>query len=155
VNPDQQVTAYVPALEELIANQPEWRQARLVTILFDAFGLLALALAIVGLYSVVSYSIAQRTNEFGIRMALGAQRSDVLSTVLSSISISLGSGIFAGVVLTAGLNRMLSKWTEVGSRDPFVLVAVVLTLLAASMLAGWVPARRACNIDPLTALHYD
>ena len=80
-------------LEGWIRREPEWAISRLVSILFGAFSGLALVLAGVGLYSVVSYSVVQRTGEFGIRMALGAQRSDVLRIVLLSAGVSVGLGL--------------------------------------------------------------
>ena len=80
----------------------KWARGRLVSILFGAFAVLALVLAAVGLYSVVSYSVVQRTNEFGIRMALGAQKKDVLWNVLASAGVSVGSGLLAGLALSLG-----------------------------------------------------
>lgn len=155
VNKDQQVFRGVRNLEQWITTQPEWQQERLVTILFGAFSGLALLLSAVGLYSVVSYSVAQRTPEFGIRMALGAQRRDVLRDVFGSVIWSVGSGSAAGVLLTLILSSVIATWIEGGSRDPLILVGVILVLISASMLACFIPARRASSVDPMTALRYE
>ena len=96
VNPDQQVFSRVNDLQTWITREPEWARSRLVSILFAGFSALALVLAAVGLYSVVSYSVVQRTGEFGIRMALGAQRFDVLRIVLLSAGTSVGLGLVSG-----------------------------------------------------------
>ncbi len=111
-NADQQANGQVDDLEMWIRHEPEWARGRLISILFGAFAALALVLAAVGLYSVVSYSVVQRTNEFGIRMALGAQKKDVLWNVLSSAGVSVGSGLLAGLALSLGLNRLISRWVE-------------------------------------------
>jgi putative ABC transport system permease protein len=100
----------------------------------------------------VSYTVAQRTGEFGIRMALGAQRSHVLSIVCKSVAVSLGSGLSAGAILALLLNRILSHWAEVGVRDPHVLVLVTSLLTLVAILACAIPARRAANVDPVVAL---
>ena len=123
--------------------------------MFGAFALLALVLAAVGLYSVVSYSVAQRTNEFGIRMALGAQRLHVLQIVFASTVASVGSGIVAGIVLTLALNKILARWAEGSSRDPLVLLAVTILLSVVAAIACSAPARRAVKVDPMTALRYE
>jgi ABC-type antimicrobial peptide transport system permease subunit len=123
--------------------------------LFGAFSILALVLAAIGLYSVVSYSVAQRTNEFGIRMALGASRKDVLRLVFTSVSITVGSGLIIGVAASLGLNKLLSAWTEAGVRDPAILGGMALVLLGVSALACFVPARRASSVDPIQALRYE
>ena len=155
VDPEQQINGQVQDLDHWITGQQEYEQEQLVAWLFGAFALLALALAAVGLYSVVSYSVAQRTNEFGIRMALGAQRTHVLRIVFASTVASVGSGIVLGVVLTLALNKVLARWAEGSSRDPLVLLAmtVLLSLVAAVACSG--PARRAVKVDPMTALRYE
>ena len=152
VDPNQQIGSYARDLEHWISDQPEWQQEHLVAWLFGAFAVLALALAAVGLYSVVSYTVEQRTNEFGIRMALGAQRGHVLSIVFRSMLVSIGSGILAGVVLVLALNKLLAQWATGSSRNPLILLAVMLLLGAVSALACALPARRASDVDPMTAL---
>lgn len=152
VDPDQQVEGQSFSLEELLARMPEWQQGHLASMLLGAFAFVALVLALVGLYSVVSYSVAQRTGEFGIRMALGAQRGDVLWLVFSSTAFSVGTGLAAGIFLSLSVTKMLAQWTEGSSRDPLLLLFVALLLIGASMLACLLPARRASLIDPATAL---
>ncbi len=155
VDREQQVSGQVQDLEHWITTQQEYQQGEMVTLLFGAFALLALLLAAVGLYSVVSYTVAQRTNEFGIRMALGAPRSHVLRIVFTSMGASVGIGIAVGLVLAVALNRVLAQWAEGSSRDPLVLVAVTVLLGGAGLLACAVPARRAAQADPMTALRYE
>lgn len=155
VNPDQQTFSDVRDLNHWIMMQPEWGQERLVTILFGAFSFLALMLSAVGLYSVVAYSVAQRTNEFGIRMALGAQRRDVLRQVFSSTFSSVGGGLLAGILLSLLFNSLVAHWVEGGSRNPLILIAVMLLLISVALVACLVPARRASRVDPITALRYE
>ena len=120
--------------------------------LFGAFAALALSLAAVGLYSVVSYTVAQRTGEFGIRMALGAQREHVLRIVFQSTVTSVAGGIGVGLALTIVLQRLMSHWAEGSSRDPLILLVVLLVLSGVALIACAVPARRASLVDPVTAL---
>jgi predicted permease len=152
VNPNQQSARVVSDLDKWISDQTEWQQQHLVAWLFGAFALLALSLASVGLYSVVSYAVVQRTNEFGIRMALGAQRGHVLRIVFASMMLCVGAGVVTGALLTAVLNRVLAAWVGSEARDPMLVAlgAVVLGVVAA--LACYVPARRASHVDPMTAL---
>jgi putative ABC transport system permease protein len=155
VDADQQASGHVQSLEEWITGQREWASQHLVAMLFGAFAALALSLAAVGLYSVVSYTVAQRTNEFGIRMALGAQRGDVLRMVLGSTAGSVGTGLLVGVILTVALNRIITAWAQ-GNAITFVVLLVVSTMLAAvAALACLVPAHRASTIDPMKALRYE
>jgi putative ABC transport system permease protein len=155
VDPDQQVNSNVHDLDHWITDQQEWQQEHLVAWLFGAFAMLALMLAAVGLYSVVSYTVAQRTNEFGIRMALGAQRNHVLRIVFTSTIASVGSGILAGIVLTLALQKVLAQWAEGSSRDPLILLAAIVVLGAVATIACALPARRASRVDPMTALRYE
>ena len=153
VDPDQQVSSFTDDLDNVIALQPEWQQEHLVAWLFGAFSVLALALAAVGLYSVVSYIVAQRTNEFGIRMALGAQRAHVLRIVFTSMAVSVVSGLAVGLVLTLAFNKLLARWLEDSSHDSFVLLGVTLLLSFVADIACAGPAWRASKIDPMKALH--
>ena len=155
VDPDQQINGQVQDLQHWITGQPEYEQEQLVAWLFGAFALLALALAAVGLYSVVSYSVAQRTNEFGIRIALGAQPGHVLKIAFKSAAASVGSGIVVGLLLTVVLNKVLARWAEGSSRDPMLLLAVTALLGIVAALACSAPARRALGVDPMTALRYE
>jgi putative ABC transport system permease protein len=155
VDPDQQTIGDVRDLEHWITRQPEWARGQLVSWLFGAFAGLALALAAVGLYSVVSYAVVQRTGEFGIRIALGAQRSHVLGIVSRSMLVSVGSGIALGVALTLALNKVMAAWSAESSRDPLLLLAAAFVLGLVAIFACMVPARRAAAIDPMRAIRYE
>ena len=154
VDPDQQVMR-VRDLDAWITGQQEYAQQRLVATLFGIFSILALVLAAVGLYSVVSYGVATRTNEFGIRMALGAKAADVIQIVLSSTAANVGGGLAAGLLLCLAFDRLATKWVMESSRDPLILASVTLLLIAAAALACFVPARRAASVDPMEALRYE
>jgi predicted permease len=155
VDPDQQINGQVQDLDHWIKGQPEYEQEQLVAWLFGAFAVLALALAAVGLYSVVSYSVAQRTNEFGIRIALGARHGHVLKIAFSSTVASVGAGIAVGVVLTLALNKLLARWAEGSSHDPMILLAVTVLLSVVAAIACSAPAKKAIGVDPMTALRYE
>jgi putative ABC transport system permease protein len=155
VDPDQQVTGDIRDLDHWIRREPEWAQGQFVTVLFGAFSVLALLLAAVGLYSVVAYGVAQRTSEFGIRMALGAQGRNVLREVFSSTATSVGSGLLAGLVLSILFNGIVVHWVEGGSRNPLIIVVVMFLLMSVALFACFVPARRASRVDPMAALRYE
>ncbi|MBZ5591648.1 MAG: ABC transporter permease [Acidobacteriia bacterium] len=131
-------------------------QERLLAQLCVFFGALALVLASVGLYGVLSYSIARRTNEIGIRMALGAQQRTVLGMVLRETSVVVVIGIAVGVPVALGLTRFVSsKLYGLKATDPLTIVGASLILAAVAMFAGYLPARRAARVDPLVALRYE
>jgi ABC-type antimicrobial peptide transport system permease subunit len=152
VDADQQVIGNPRDLDHWISTQPEWAQQRLIATLFGVFAVLALGLAAVGLYSVVSYSVAQRTNEIGIRMSLGARQNHVLQLVFSSTAIGVGAGLVAGVFVSLGLSRVWDSWAEGSSHDPMILPVVALLLAVTAAAACFFPARRASAVDPMIAL---
>jgi predicted permease len=154
IDPEQQ-TMRVRDLDAWITGQEEYAQQRLVATLFGVFSILALALAAVGLYSVVSYGVATRTNEFGIRMALGAKAADVFRIVLSSTAVNVGTGLAVGLVSSVAMDKLATKWVAQSSRDPLILAGVTILLITAAVLACLVPARRAAATDPMQALRYD
>jgi ABC-type antimicrobial peptide transport system permease subunit len=155
VDPDQQSDRDVRDLDGWIKQQPEWGQQHLVATLFAGFALLALALAATGLYSVISYAVSQRTGEFGIRMALGARREDVLLMVFRSATMSVIGGVLAGITLAVILNGVLERWIHGSTLNVPILLGVVLLLVATSGLSCFVPARRASSVDPMVALRYE
>jgi ABC-type antimicrobial peptide transport system permease subunit len=115
--------------------------------------LLALALATIGVYGVISYSVTQRVEEIGIRLALGAQRSTVLNLVLREALVLAGLGLAAGLFAAVGFTRVISALLyDVSPTDPITLLVVSSTLLFAALLAAFVPALRATRVDPMHAL---
>jgi len=132
-----------------------WGQQRFIAALFGIFSLLGLVLAATGLYSVVSYSVNQRKQEMGIRMALGAQRYDIVRLVLRSVATTVGIGIVVGLGFSIGLNRVISHWVQSSSRDPLTLLIVAVLLAFIALLACLWPARRAATLDPMKALRTD
>jgi len=155
IDPDQQTNNDVRDLEHWITRLPEYARGQLVAWLFGAFAALALALASVGLYSVVAYTVVQRTNEFGIRMALGAERGHVLGLVFRSTVVSVGAGIVAGVILTLALNKVMASWSAESVRDPLLLLGATLLLSTVASLASAFPAWRAAGVNPMTAIRYE
>ncbi len=126
--------------------------ARLCT----GFALLALAIACVGLYGTVSYNVARRTNEIGIRMALGAQRSKVVRMVLSEVLLTAAAGLAIGVAVALTAARFVASFLYgLKANDPMALAAALGILLTAALAAGYVPARRASRIDPMTTLRHE
>ncbi len=129
---------------------------RFSMILLNAFAAVALLLASVGLYGVISYLVGQRTHELGVRLALGAQRRDVLRLVLGDgMRMALG-GVALGLIAALGLTRLLNTLLYgVSATDPVTFVGIALLLATVGLLACWLPARRATRVDPLTALRHE
>jgi len=132
-----------------------WGRERFIATIFGLFAALALVLAATGLYSVVSFAVTQRTQELGIRMALGARRGGIVQLVLGSTTAMLAVGVTTGLVLSIVLNRVLSSWAGATSRDPLTLFAATAMLLFVAGLACIVPAWRAASIDPMRALRVE
>jgi len=130
-----------------------FNQERLIARLTEIFGALALILACVGLYGVTAYDVARRTNEIGIRMALGAGRTSVLGLVLRGAFTQVALGLAVGIpVALAGGRLLASELYGVKDHDPAILALAVAVLAVCALAAGLIPARRASNLDPITAL---
>jgi ABC-type antimicrobial peptide transport system permease subunit len=145
--PVTQVLTLDAVMDQLVTQQ------RQTVFLIGGFAGVALLLALIGLYGLMAYSVAQRTTEIGIRQAIGARRADILRMVFGqAIRLSL-MGIAAGAVAAAALTRLISGLLfRVSATDPPTFAGIALLFLAVSMLAAYVPARRATRIDPLDAM---
>jgi ABC-type antimicrobial peptide transport system permease subunit len=131
-------------------------QERMIARLSSLFGALALALACVGLYGLLSYEVTRRTREIGIRMALGARGRDVLGNILGQGLALAVSGLVFGIVASFGVTRFLgSILYGVRPSDPMTLIAVTGVLLTVAFVACWIPARRAMKVDPMVALRHE
>jgi putative ABC transport system permease protein len=146
--------ANLQPMQELIGKKIA--QPRFNTMLLGIFATVAMVLAAVGIYGVIAYNVAQRTKEIGIRMALGAQRSDMLQMFLWQSFSLVGIGLIAGLLSSLALTRlMISLLYGVNAHDPSIYVIVLTVLSGAAFLATYFPARRATRVDPMVALRYE
>jgi putative ABC transport system permease protein len=144
----------ISTMNQLIVDSVSTR--RITLILLALFSTLALVLAAIGIYGVISYSVAQRTHEIGIRMALGAQKTDVLRMIMAQGAKIAGAGVAIGIAASFGLTRLLAKLLfSVSAADPLTFAAVAILLIVVAMLACYIPARRTLRVDPMIALRYE
>ena len=150
IDPNLTVTDVMSMREQVDRN---FNQETLIARLTELFGLLALVLACVGLYGVTAYSVARRTNEIGIRMALGADRKNVLQIVLRGALLQLAIGLAIGIPVALASSRLIANQLYgVKTYDPMILGLAVFVLAVCALLAGFIPARRAASIEPMEAL---
>jgi putative ABC transport system permease protein len=149
-----QAIARVATMDDLLAATATER--RFALILFETFGLAALVLAAVGIFGVLSGNVTERTREIGVRLALGAQRRDVLGLILrQGLTLTLG-GVGIGLLAAWAATRLLTKLLyDVSATDPLIFGGVALLLSAVALLACFLPARRATKVDPLVALRHE
>jgi putative ABC transport system permease protein len=144
----------VATMDEVIANSLAPRRFKML--LLGLFALLALALAAVGIYGVIAYSCSQRIHEFGIRMAVGADRGDILRLVIGQGFRLAMIGVAIGVAGALALTRFLSTFLySVKPTDPLTFTSVSLLLVGVGLAACYIPARRATKVDPMVALRYE
>ena len=153
INKDQPVFN-VRTMREIVSQSVA--QRRFSMTLLTVFALVALALASIGIYGIMSYAVTQRTREIGLRMTLGAQRKDVLALVIGKGMKLVAIGVLLGVIASAALTRTMKNLLfGVSATDPGTFVGIALLLGLVALLACWIPARRATKVDPMVALRYE
>jgi ABC-type antimicrobial peptide transport system permease subunit len=131
-------------------------QERLLALLSGFFGALALLLAMIGLYGTLSYLVAQRRTEFGVRMALGAPGGSILRLVMRDVIAVLVAGVVVGIGISLASTRLLQQMLfGLGPRDPATIMGAAAVLSAVALVAGFLPARRATRVDPMVALRHE
>jgi ABC-type antimicrobial peptide transport system permease subunit len=150
----EQVIYGAQTMDGIIAESLATR--RFAMVLLAGFACLALILASIGIYGVISYVVGQRKQEIGIRMALGAQKKDVLRLVLEGGARLALAGVVLGIVAALGVTRLMSSVLYgVGATDPLTFFAVATLLILVALVACYIPAHRAARVDPMVALHYE
>ncbi|HKR96200.1 MAG TPA: FtsX-like permease family protein, partial [Candidatus Angelobacter sp.] len=153
VNEDLPLDSARPLVESVDRTNA---QPRMVARLCSIFGVMALLLAATGLYGVLSYGVARRTNEIGIRMALGAGKGRVIQMILRETGVMIVIGVVAGVIFTAiGVQLIKSNLYGLGALDPLAVVAAVAILGIVALVAGYIPAARAARVNPTQALRHE
>jgi putative ABC transport system permease protein len=152
------VNSAIPLEFHTLAQQvsDSMTEERLLAQLSGFFGSLALLLALIGLYGTVSYVVAQRQREFGIRMALGAERGSILWLIMRDVFSVVAIGLLAGIAISLAATRLLRQLLfGIGPRDTVTLVVAVAALSIVALVAGYLPGRRAMKIEPMEALRYE
>ena len=150
IDPEQPVTA-LRTVESILGENVAPR--RITMLLLSIFSAVAVALALIGIYGVMAYSVSQRTREIGVRMALGARAVDVLKLMLKQGGQLILLGVVVGSVVGLGLTRFMERLLfEIEATDPVTYVTMPLLLAAVALLANYIPARRATKVNPIVAL---
>jgi len=153
LDPDQPALRVV-AMEELLTKAVEL--PRFNMLLFGVFACVALLLSVIGIYGLMAYTVTRRTHEIGIRLALGAQKSDVLWLAMSHGMKLIALGMVIGLAAALSLTRLIQNWLfGVSATDPMTFAGIVVLLGAVALLACYIPARRATKVDPLLALRHE
>ncbi|HKD79854.1 MAG TPA: ABC transporter permease [Candidatus Angelobacter sp.] len=154
ISPDQQISNGTLTLNQALERDAQYSSQRLFSVLFGVFSAMALALALVGIFSLVAYSVAQRTTEFGVRLALGAPRKHVLWVAARIAFVSAAAGIVIGLALDSFLGAVLSHWMQNTFAAGSLFAAAALLALSALLACLW-PARQAITVSPTEALRYE
>jgi putative ABC transport system permease protein len=150
----QQTIYGVVTLDRIVSDSVA--SQRFVMILLGIFAALAVVLASIGIYGVISYAVGQRTNEIGLRVTLGAQRADVLRLVLGDGAVMALLGVSIGTAAAFGLTHLLANMLYgISARDPVTFAIVAILLSAVALAASYIPARRAMRVDPMVALRHE
>ena len=153
IDPNLPLTDVSTQIEQV---EKRFQQEKLFAQAYTLFGLLALLLASIGLFGLMSYNVSRRTNEIGIRMALGAQRSNVLGLVMRESMLLVAIGVVSGLAIALAAGRLVTTLLfGLPPRDPLTMIVAVAVMALVSALAGYLPARRASKVDPMVALHYE
>jgi ABC-type antimicrobial peptide transport system permease subunit len=151
IDPNLPLTDMSTQMEQI---ERRFLQEKVFAQAYALFGGLAVVLAAVGLFGLMSYSVARRTNEIGIRMALGARPQDVLRLVMSESMLLVLAGVVVGVAVALGSSRLVATFLfGLAPTDALSMAAAVVVMIVVSAIAGYLPARRASRVDPMVALH--